>query len=72
MLLAHTTSLRVMLLAELLTNDLRSVNGDLHLRFKFDAENPTEEEPVEAPKKYNDDGEEIDEGGKVIEEEEPT
>ncbi|KAI8814521.1 ClpP/crotonase-like domain-containing protein [Cladochytrium replicatum] len=57
-------------LAESLTKDLRSVNGDLHLEVEFDAEHPTEEEPVEKPKKYNDDGEEIDDEGKVIEEEE--
>ncbi|KAI8801439.1 ClpP/crotonase-like domain-containing protein [Cladochytrium replicatum] len=56
-------------LAESLTKDLRSVNGDLHLEVEFDAEHPTEEEPVEKPKKYND-GEEIDDEGKVIEEEE--
>ncbi|KAJ1566326.1 hypothetical protein HK405_010249 [Cladochytrium tenue] len=59
-------------LAEALTTDLRSINGDLHLRVEFDAVNPTEEEKAEGPKKYNDDGDEIDEEGNVIPEEEPT
>ncbi|KAJ3101003.1 hypothetical protein HK100_004617 [Physocladia obscura] len=53
-------------LAAALTKDLQAINGDKHLRVKFDADHVAEEEPPTEPKKYNDDGQIVDDDGNVI------
>ncbi|KAJ3122666.1 hypothetical protein HK100_011894 [Physocladia obscura] len=57
-------------LSEAVTSDLRSVNGDKHLKLVFSPKHVIEEEPPkDLTKKYNSDGDEVDDEGKVVEQE---